>query len=170
MTIGRENLLINRNSLDNELIHQPDLYYQAGVAYAHANSEADAAKDEVKYLEAELGAVVRAQLEGKERVTEAMVTAGILTHPKMVKAKERLIRKVRAREEALALKESFQQRSYAIKDLCGLFIANYFTGDTVSGPSAQVREAGAQRQKEAIAALEEAEAKAAKKDKKKGRY
>lgn len=119
MPISQADLKINRNNLDKDLLTQADLFYQAAVAAAEAGSVADAAKDKIKRLEGELVKVVRTKLQRTEdRVTEAMVTAGVQSHEDMVKAKRRLTEATKEAALADALVEAFKQRSYMIKELC----------------------------------------------------
>ena len=129
-----DGLRIDRDSLDEELIHQPSLFYEVGEAYARAVSVRDDLKERLSQTDARLNLELREDREGK--FTEAMVMSEIQGNREHKEAvRSYLVAKEEA-ERLLALKEAFSQRAYILKDLCGLYVAGYFGDVSVCGRSA----------------------------------
>jgi hypothetical protein len=140
-------LRIQQHRLDDEVIEQPSLYYKVAVAYAQAVSRRDALKDKIKRIEAKSNIQIRQALgsrSGTERVTESQISARIDRHPRVRRAKQAYLEAVREADELLALKEAYSQRSYMLRELCGLIVTDHYSSDAVRGP-AQDRTADANR-------------------------
>lgn len=146
MPLTREQLerriKINKNDLDTELVEQADLYYNAGIDYVQKMSEA-------AYL-SELGDKVRAKLDqavreshadDEKKPTETAIKAEIDAHPDWRKHVSKALEANKARDFAQALKEAYQQRSYALKDLAALYMAQYYSTDSVTENNKHAREA-----------------------------
>lgn len=129
--------MIRRGNLDEELIRQPQLFYEAGEAYAMAVSRREAAKDALKQVAAELYLRLRRKLADKERVTEATLNANVETHPEHASARVALAEAQAAVETSEALKEAYSQRAWMLRELCALHMAGYFSKQSVDGPSAR---------------------------------
>lgn len=127
-------LKIEKLSLDNELVEHSSLLFAVGDAYAEAAAKRDAFKEQLSTMDALLDSEVRRDLEKSgERVTEALVKSNIQTHKKHKAAYDAFAdAKLRA-DKLLALKEAFHSRGYAIRDLCQLFVANYYEQNAVKG-------------------------------------
>lgn len=120
-------LLIDKNDLDEELIRHPDLFYRVSKELTMLTSRRDAAKQEIAAVEAEADARARrAMRKGDEKVTEPEVKARIRLDKDVEDAYR--VHQDLARDVGLfsALKEAYQSRSYVIKDLVQLWIANYY--------------------------------------------
>ena len=131
-------LQIDRNALDDELVHQPSKFLQASRDYAEALSVRDQAKQDVEVSKAEASLRIRRQCEQDgEKVTEAIIAARVETDKKCRQAVTTYLDSKKACEEALALKEAFMQRSYVLKDLAALYIAGYYGSDSVRGGAAR---------------------------------
>ena len=132
-------LRIDKHSLDTELIEQSELYYIACEQHVIAVGYRETAKEEQKRVAADLYVVCRKRLAKEDggRVTEARINAEVELHPKFVKARDEYLAAGRESDLWLALKEAMMQRSYALKDLCGLFMSNYFQDNSVRGESAR---------------------------------
>ena len=124
----KENLKFDKHDLDNELIHQPHLYFQVGEAYAQSISIRDEAKFNRDREYAEISRLVRREAsEAGEKITEAQVDSRIKESPSYENCIERYRLLCENADIWLALKEAYQQRSYAIKDECGLWVAGYYS-------------------------------------------
>jgi hypothetical protein len=124
----KEALLIDRNDLDTELVHQPNLYYQVGEAFSEAISFRDEAKFNRDREAAELDRAIRREaLDNNEKISEAQVANRVKENPSYYDYHERYLLLSKNAAFWEALKESFQQRSYAIKDLTQLWISGYYT-------------------------------------------
>lgn len=130
----RAHLTIRRGNLDEELIRQPQLFYEAGEAYALAVSRRESAKDALKQVAAELYLRLRRKLADKERVTEATLNANVETHPEHAAARVAFAEAQAEVEAADALKEAYSQRAWMLKELCALHLAGYFSKQSVDGP------------------------------------
>lgn len=124
---------IDPHALDEALIRQPDAFYRVSQRLALMLSKRDAAKQGLQELEAEVDRDIR----------KSSALAEIKSSEAQIKSLVRLDRDVKAAERELldlnrdvaqwqALKEGFQQRSYVLKDLVSLHVANYFGDSTNS--------------------------------------
>lgn len=131
-------MLIDKDGLDDCLIAQPDLFYRVSKQLVHLVSKRDAAKHYLEVTEAEVDETIRAHARDTERkradkgekekkVTEGEIRAQISMHEDVVTAHQSLADLTRRAAAWLALKEAYQQRSYVLKDLTALHIANYYT-------------------------------------------
>lgn len=133
----RNYLTIDKHRLDDEIIQQPSLLFAVSEALEQALADRDRLKEGLATVDAELDGEVRLDLEKQDvKVTEALVKAGVQTHKKHEAAFEAYIQ---AKTEAGilgSLKESFQTRSYGLRDLVQLHMSNYFEAESVRGTNA----------------------------------
>jgi len=131
-----DKIQIDRDSLDDCLIQQPQLYYEVSERLAMAISRRDAQKDEVKVVESEVDELVRQDAaEEEKKITEAGVKAQVAQHKDVIAARKILTRLDTEIARLSALKEAYSQRSHALRELCGLYAANYW-GDGSGGSRA----------------------------------
>lgn len=129
-------LEIDKHGLDDEIVKQPSLLLQVAEAHAEAIAERDSCKEELATVDAELDGQVRRKLEKvKEKVTEAAVKHGIQTSQKHGDAFDTYMTAKTKADKLLALKEAFQNRSYMLRDLVQLYVANYYDQSSVQGNS-----------------------------------
>lgn len=130
----RQYLKINKSSLDNELVQHSQLFFTVAEAVVEAQALRDAAKESLANTDALLDAVVRLQLEKRhDKVTEAMVKGGVQTHLEHNHAFKSYIDAKREADLLSVLKDSFEQRGHMIRDLCKLFITQYYDEGSVRG-------------------------------------
>jgi hypothetical protein len=131
--MNKEDLLINKLQLDKELVEQATKFYEVSEECAIAASLRDAAYDAVKTTDAQLYFDIRKELEENgTKATEAMVANLVLKHPDhQVAVTDHLTKKLKA-DELSAMKESFSQRSFMLRDLVSLFIAGYYTDSAIT--------------------------------------
>lgn len=126
-------LRIDKNGLDEALEQQPELYYRVSKKLVEETSQRDALKQEFEELEAETDEKVRMQFErDKVKATETEVKMVSRLDPKIKGLKQDMLRANRRVADLQALEKSFSQRSYAMKELVSLYVANYY-GDHVGG-------------------------------------
>jgi hypothetical protein len=148
----QDELKIDKNDLDSELVNQPNLYFKVGKFYAEAMSVRDAAKLNRDKEQAELDRLVRQEAyDANEKITETQVLNRIKENPSYDVVQDRYAQLSKIAEVWLAMKESFQQRSYAIKDLCALWIANYYTDSVGNAERNQSRDRTATSNRERMA-------------------
>ncbi len=129
-------LMIDKEDLDHELVGQSSAYWQVGQAYAQAQSEVESAKDHLKETDAALYLELRDKKEKeKEKFSESVLNNGVLLDRRHVKAAANLRQWQSLANQLGFLKDAWSQRSYMLRDLCQLFMASYYTPDSVSGKS-----------------------------------
>ena len=126
-------LRIDKLSLDEELVQQPALFYDISEAYVALAAIRDGLKEQLATVDARLDTAVRVRLEKTGKVTEAMVKNAIQLDDLHIAASDDYNRAKQAADEMSSLKEAFHQRAYMLRELCGLFTANYFERNSVSG-------------------------------------
>lgn len=127
-------LQIDEHALDEALIRQPDAFYRVSKKLAIVISQRDAAKQALQEEEAYADERARESIPSGERVTDTAVKAIIRLDKKVMEGSDRLLKLNRNVGLLQALKEAFQQRSYVMKDLVSLYVANYY-GDASGGRS-----------------------------------
>ncbi len=133
-------LAIDQHALDEALVGQPEAFYRVSKAYAMEVSRRDAAKQALGDAEATADLIVRKEAaEDDRKITEGEVRATVQTMPEVVAARQRLHELGETAGKLAALKEAFGQRSYALKDLTGLFLANYYTASEHTSTGAALR-------------------------------
>lgn len=145
MEQAKSALVIDKNLLDDELIKQPILYQEVAEQYAMAVSRRDAAHENVKRVDADLYKRIREAYAAEGvKATEAMVQNEITNHPEHIEAYDAYLECKQQADLWSSVKESFGQRSYAIRDLVELYLAGYFA-DSGMKPRTSV---GAEKQYE----------------------
>jgi hypothetical protein len=129
-----EALAIDEHALDEALIRQPDAFYRVSKKLAMELSIRDAAKQALQEEEAYADERARSSIPEGEKVTETSIKSLVRLDKKVLAATDKLLMHNRRVAMLQALKEAFQQRSYVMKDLVSLYVANYF-GDTSGGRS-----------------------------------
>lgn len=121
-------LSIDEHALDEALIAQPEFFYRVSKKLALTVSRRDAAKQALAEEEAKCDGQFREDAaREKEKLTETEVKNLIRLDKDVIKATETLNSLNREVGLLTALKEAYQQRSYVLKDLTSLHIANYYT-------------------------------------------
>lgn len=128
-----DDLKIDKLDLDTELINQPSLFFKVGKFYAESISVRDEAKLNRDREQAELDRLVRQEAhESNEKITETQVLSRIKENPSYDVFQARVFKLTEIADQWAALKESYQQRSYALGHLVNLFQSNYYT-DSFAG-------------------------------------
>lgn len=123
----RQYLIIDKFALDDALKEQPSLLFQVSEAFESALARRDALKDQVSTVEAEVDVDIReSAAKTKEKVTEPQIKHLIATDHGREQAY-----KAYAEARALAgrlgaLKEAFKERGYMLREMCSLYVSNYF--------------------------------------------
>jgi hypothetical protein len=116
-------LPIDKLRLDDEVVQQPALFYEASEACAEAITERDARREELSSVDADLDAEARTALSEPK---EAEVKAYIQSHARHKKATAEWLDAKELADKLTALKEAFKQRSYSMRILADLHVSNYF--------------------------------------------
>lgn len=147
-----EGLQIDEYALDDALVTQPDSFYRVSKQLALLISRRDAKKQELAEEEAKADAELReTAVKHKDKVTETEVKNMIRLDRDVQKVSTEFLDLNREVGELTALKEAYQQRSYVLKDLVQLYIANYYTNaDGSSSSSRALRDHKAGRVREEL--------------------
>ena len=116
------------------MVRQPELYWHVADHYAIAVSKRDELKEEYRRIDAELAIELRDSIEDeKKKCTEAMVQAAVASHPKHMEARSAFMESSLKADRWQALKEAFEQRGWALRELCRMFLASYYAESSVEG-------------------------------------
>lgn len=127
----RERIKINKNDLDSELVNQADYYYQAGMDHATKASRLAYLDEEGERLRAVLDKKIRLEsADDEKKPTETQIKSRIDSTSKWQEHIKLYLEAKQEAAESLALKEAYSQRSYALKDLVQLHLAQYYSSDT----------------------------------------
>lgn len=128
---------INRDDLDTELAQQPECFANVSRQWTLAISRRDAASQKVKRIRAKLYLKLRDDLKD-EKPSETTLSSHIEIDPEFKEANKVLMEATSECSQWEVLKDSFIQRSYALKDLVNLFVHSYFeTGASTVGSRAE---------------------------------
>lgn len=138
-------LAIDEHALDEALVCQPDFFYRVAKRLALEISRRDAAKQALQDAEFEAEvAARRAAEEAEKKVTDSAIRAVVQTDDAVRAARDDLMRLSESVGTLSSLKEAFTQRSYAIKDLVNLYVANYYTASEHTTATGAMRDRLAQ--------------------------
>lgn len=144
-------LAIDRDALEDALLEQSDLLYRASQKLSLWISRRDATKQQLQIVEAKADEKIRhdAAVAG-EKITEREVDAQKRLDPKVQLLQDELSRHNHTLAQFSNLKEAFQQRGYALKELVALWCANYYAQSSVDGSGSMIREHGAERARKSM--------------------
>lgn len=126
-----EQLAIDKFNLDGCIERQAGLFNEIAVSLAEAISQRDFLKKDYEDVQAEVAAEVRHEAKQDSRkMTDKAVTECVAEDKDVKQAHTDFLDAKRSVDLWAALKESFMQRSYMIKELAQLYIAGYFADKT----------------------------------------
>lgn len=153
----RKKLVIDEHALEIALREHPQLVYDVGIELALAISNRDEAKQTLEELEAETAISLRREAElAEERVTDKSIESQVKFNRGVKEANAFFLEKKLEAAQWSVLKDSFDQRSYALSKLVDLYLANYYSniektgaGDYKTAQAAKVKkELSARRNRE----------------------
>lgn len=128
----KQKIEINKFTLDDELVKQPQLFWETCEGYAIAADKRDTAKHIAQKMAAELAAMFRGN--SIEKVTEAKVTEHVEGHPSYVEQYKHYLQYKKDAELWAGMRDTFAQRQSMIRDLVSIHTTGYFgsglTADT----------------------------------------
>ena len=123
-----KDLQIDQDSLDQEWVYQPQLFFRYAREQVEAKARADAAKERVDVVKAELDGEVRAALQAAGgKMTEAMVSAEIIQHHKYRTAMTEYMETAEEAGLLTAAVRAMDQRKSALENLVRLHGQEYFS-------------------------------------------
>jgi hypothetical protein len=114
----REALRIDEDDIDRCLVEHPQLFYQAADSLALAVATRDGLKLELKELVAQLDQDVRRKaVDDGEKLTESALANRITILPRVKELNRRYLDSCLAVDRAEALRDSYRDRSFALRAL-----------------------------------------------------
>ena len=128
----KQRLQLDKHALDDELIQQASMLHTVSDAYEEAMSERDDLKEKLATADAELDQSIRDDAEEhNEKITESMIKAKIQSDVEHKKAYFAYASAKLKAGKLLALKDAFKERGYMLRELCSLYLSNYFEDNSV---------------------------------------
>lgn len=146
----RAQLAIDKDQLDECLVQQPELYYHVAEELSHAVARRDALKIDADIAEAEEARRLRDLAEREERkMTEGALKEELTLSPRLQRLRRERVEAEAEISSWVVLKESFQQRSYMLRELVPMHLSRFNSGSMNLGPREQLHESNRARIKEA---------------------
>lgn len=145
-----ERLKFSMEALEEALEEQSDLFNDVSQRLALETSKRDGAKTDIVETEAMVDLEIRgdAAAEGR-KITEKEVDATKNVDNRVLESRKIYHKHSENVRRLEALKESFQQRSYALKELANLWVAGYYGDTSIKEGVSQVRESTAEKARRA---------------------
>ena len=121
-------LRINKQALDDEVMQQPELFFQVSEAYAQAVAERDALKEELNVTDSKLFANQR---RNDPKATDTAIKSRVSIDSGHQQAFTEWLEAKEHSDRLGALKDSFFQRSEMLKTLGRLQASNNFEQTSV---------------------------------------
>ncbi len=137
----RQHLTINKDSLDEDITVQSDLFFRVSEAYAFACSRRDAAKENIKQVDAQMDLNIRAEAaEDGVKVTETKVFSLVAASDEHLEAASEHLDCIEEVNIFGSLKEAFSQRSYMLRELVELYCVGYYSDPDYVRNKSEMRE------------------------------
>lgn len=135
-----KDLYIDKDSLEECLVEQPELYAKWSKAWADAVKERDHAKENLSIVKADLDMKIRKSwdiLGFDKKPTDMAITTWICAQNEYRKANFLLIQSTHAVNVLEAAKWAFQHRKDSLDNLVRLFLSNYYSDSKAVGKEAR---------------------------------
>jgi hypothetical protein len=118
---ARRGLVIDTKRLDEELRFQPEIFYEVATRAVTIASERDELKDskDRTWSSRFISEKMEGKIDGKQLSDKTAETFADVSE-EVKEATKKFLEKKKEADEWLVLKESYQQRSVMLKELCGL--------------------------------------------------
>ncbi len=147
-------LAIDEHGLDQALIMQTELFWRVSRQLAQLISKRDGAKQQLTETEARVDVEVRRKVaDAGERTTENDIKARVTLDPSVLEDRDELLNLSLEVGLWSALKESYEQRSYAMKELVALYIGNYWGDHVDNADTRELKDRNGQEAKALRAAI-----------------
>jgi hypothetical protein len=133
-------MAIDENALNAMVMRQADLFYDTAKQLTLAISRRDAAKRNVKVVEAEkLLAIKKQALRDQVKFTVDESLAAVAIDEDVNEAYAELLDLDREVGEWFALKDAYAQRNDALRDMVRLYLANYYSERMTDDEASRMR-------------------------------
>jgi hypothetical protein len=125
----KDDVNIDKFSLDNEWINQPKLFCQYAEEAVEASFERDKAKEQLDLVRAVLDGEIRnsPSTYGLEKVTESAISNVIIQTQKYKEANSYYLECVKKTKILDVARESFDHKKKSLEKLTDLFLAGYWS-------------------------------------------
>lgn len=134
ITYLTEQIKIDKFSLDEEWVKQPQLYHDASDNYAKAISYRDQSKSSLEQCDADISRQIRAAATPETKLTENKIAEAVLLDPNHIKFLNYHLNYKYMADRLKGLVESLAQRADALKDLVRLHNIKYYGTMTGNDP------------------------------------
>lgn len=139
----------DKDDLDEEHIRQPELIFQCGRGHAAAAEHLELMKHEADITLATLDKKLREELTARsEKFSETSLAKMIDLDESMQTARKDLIQAKFILANWSALVEGFRAKSFSLRELSELYVANYFQTESSKAGHAKARDEVANRVRE----------------------
>lgn len=128
----QEALKIDQAALDEMILYQAVLYEEVSSRLAYVTSMRDAAKQTLQLVEAKTYRLLRKSLTSNQKITEKELEYRVRSSSSVIEATQEYLDLGHKVGKWTALKESFQQRSYMIRELAQLQLSHFFGTNSIS--------------------------------------
>jgi|SRR5579863_787680 len=142
----QKELIINRIALDEELVQQPQLFWEASEGYTLASAQRDTAKLSLERAEADCAQHIRGG--SLEKLSDKKVADAVMANPTYIGYYESYLQYKANAEKWSVLKDAFQQRSSMLRDLVQLMSIGYWGSGIANTLSDTYKEKYKQKQLE----------------------
>lgn len=125
----RKMLPCNKHRLDDELELQPDIMARISAEMTRANGRMLEAKNELAKLEARLGLEYR---EDDGKATKDVIEGKVVRDRERIKQWEAFQRTRTEYEDWVGMLEAWRQKGFSLKTLAELYVAQYFSRDSIT--------------------------------------
>lgn len=125
-----EQVQINKYKLDDELVEQPQRYYEWAKLEAKANDDVAYYKDRLEIIKAEVEIRIRKHptaFDLPENPKEGLIKAAILIQPKVKRANRKLLKAMRTHRLLTKAEKSFEHRKKSLEGLVSLNMQMHFS-------------------------------------------
>ena len=145
-----DKLRIDEHALEVSLREHPELFYKVATELALAISNRDEAKQDLEEVEALVDMEIRKDASAVGgKTTEKEIDSLKKADERVITASDKFMEERYNAAKWSALKEAYEQKSYALYNLTELYISNYYSSNENAG-KVTVREAKAQKAREVI--------------------
>ena len=125
-----DDVYINKYKLDEELVRQPQIYYDWGKAEVIAADEAAKAKDRWEITKAEMEIRIRKQptlYDLPDNPKEALIKAAVVVNPKVKRAYRRYLRMLKEQRLLAKAEKSMEHRKKSLEGLVSVNMQMHFS-------------------------------------------
>lgn len=132
-SLYKEDLEIDKYSLDSECVGQPQKFMAWSEKMAEATAERDRADQNLEVVKAQVEQAVRKDPDafGLDKVTEGSIKSAVTIHPEVQEANERWIQAKYNASILMSAKDAMEQRRSMLEILIKLFLSGYWADPKV---------------------------------------